>query len=216
MKKDIAVVHVYSVLYNEKVLLPYFLRHYGSIADRIVLYDHGSSDGSREIAQSHPAVELRNLDTDGHLRDDIILDTKKHVWKESRGKADLVIVCDIDEFVWHPKLRDFLNYSGTEQEAIQPLGFSMYSPSLPTTNGQIYDEIRKGVRDACWLDKVVLFNPSKVEEINYSPGCHTCKPAGERPLGACSQKKASGSDRRSRGSSSCGPCHTPCLLIRAI
>ena len=176
-------VHVYAIYHNEKILLPYFLRHYSLFADRIVLYDNDSTDGSPEVTAAHEKVEVRKLDSRGELRDDLMLGIKNNAWKESRGEADWVIVCDIDEFFWHPKVPALLMTLSAENfTALRPIGFSMFSDSAPTEGKQIYESIRRGVRDRYWSDKVILFNPNKIEEIDYSTGCHECQPTGEVSL----------------------------------
>jgi glycosyltransferase involved in cell wall biosynthesis len=44
-------------VYNEEALLPHFLAHYAPIADRIVVWDNGSTDATPQIAQAHSKVE---------------------------------------------------------------------------------------------------------------------------------------------------------------
>ena len=34
-------IHVYTVSWNEEKIMPHFLRFYGAVADRIVVYDNG-------------------------------------------------------------------------------------------------------------------------------------------------------------------------------
>ena len=46
-------IDVYTILRNERIILPYFLRHYGSFADCLVVYDDRSDDGSRELLDKY-------------------------------------------------------------------------------------------------------------------------------------------------------------------
>ncbi len=99
------IVHVHVLCWNEEVLIPYFLDHY-SFADKIILYDHESDDNSLDLLSDN--VEVKTYSTGGEIRDDIWIDIKNNCWKTSRGEADFVIVCDMDEFLYHPNMRDFL------------------------------------------------------------------------------------------------------------
>ena len=102
------IVYVYTVCHNEALLLPYFLRHYGSFAEKVIVYDNQSTDGSADIAGSWPKTEVRTLDSGNELRDDLLLEVKNNCWKESRGKADLVIVCDVSVPFPHPSISEAL------------------------------------------------------------------------------------------------------------
>ena len=98
-------VHVYAVCWNESRVVGFFLRHYEEFADRIVVYDEGSDDGTRDILQTHPKIELRQFIRT--VPDSLELSKKAvhdHCWKEARGSADWVILVDIDEHVYHPNL----------------------------------------------------------------------------------------------------------------
>ena len=63
------VVHVYALCWNEEKILPYFLRHYGRIASKIVIYDNESSDRSVEIIRSYPNTEVIPYSTDEKIDD---------------------------------------------------------------------------------------------------------------------------------------------------
>ncbi len=40
------VVHLYAISWNEGAMIDFFLRHYESIADRFIVFDDSSSDGT--------------------------------------------------------------------------------------------------------------------------------------------------------------------------
>jgi hypothetical protein len=84
-----------------------------------------------------------------------------------------VIVTDVDEFVYHPNLVWALKR--TKETVILPRMFNMYSDALPTTSGQIYDEIQYGVE---FNSKMCLFRPAEITDMNYEPGCHFARPEG--------------------------------------
>jgi glycosyltransferase involved in cell wall biosynthesis len=164
------IVHTYALCFNEEVLLPYFLRHYGKASDRIVIYDNGSTDRSIEIIKASKA-ELRPFDTGGEHKDRAQTELKSTCYHESRGIADWVIVVDMDEFLWHPDFRGLLEkYSKDGITFPKVAGYDMVSPVVPSGQGQIYDEIQSGLRNSVYYDKREVFHPSI--DINFSPGCH--------------------------------------------
>jgi hypothetical protein len=159
-------------------MLPYFLRHYERFCKTIVVYDNGSDDRSREIVSAHPLCELRYVDSGGEYDESVLLKVKGETWKESREAADWVICCDIDEFLYHPNLLGFLADCRDRKVTVPvPDGWQLISEQFPVTNGQIYDGLNRGCPDGNYSKRVV-FNPSAVREINYSPGCHLARPEG--------------------------------------
>jgi hypothetical protein len=85
-------------VYNEEALLPHFLAHYAPIADRIVVWDNGSTDATPQIAREHPKVELRTFWSDGY--DELsVLARLDQVKEESAGTFDWCLFPDCDEFV---------------------------------------------------------------------------------------------------------------------
>jgi len=162
-------IDVFTVCHNEQKLLPYFLRHYSSFAN-ITIFDNESTDKSVEIAEKGGAKVI-SFNTNGEFREDTMTDIRNSCWKES--KSDWVIVCDIDELVYHEDLPKALStINGT---VIMPRMFNMYSEVFPTTQGQIYEEINMGVD---MHGKMCLFKPTEIKAMNYDVGCHNAKPEG--------------------------------------
>jgi glycosyltransferase involved in cell wall biosynthesis len=170
------VVHVYTVLYNEEILLPYFLRHYGVFAEKIVCFDNGSTDRSAEIIDAHPATERIVFETDG-LFDRIHLQLKSE-YRKSRGRADWVICVDCDEFIYHPELPKLLQ-SYQDKGITYPKidGFEMVSDQTPKTDGQIYEVAKIGFPSEGYSKRVV-FNPSL--EVFFEAGCHSARVEGNK------------------------------------
>ena len=142
------IIHVYSNMYNEAVLLPYWLRHYETIADRIFVWDAGSTDGTREILVEHPKVTLLPRENRAHHDNYYVTVLYPQYETYSRGIANWVIIADADEFVYHPHIHDILHRA--QEEGIQMIhcpGYSMLSDTLPTTDGHIYTAHPMGVPD---------------------------------------------------------------------
>jgi glycosyltransferase involved in cell wall biosynthesis len=106
-------IHVYSMGWNEGRFLPFYLAHYGMFAERIVYFDNESDDETSQLLDADPRCERRTIATQGEMRDDILVQLKNSAWKESRGLADWVVVCDVDELLYHPALRQYLESCGT-------------------------------------------------------------------------------------------------------
>jgi len=172
------IIHLYAISYNEEVLMPHFIKHYSSFCDKLYIYDNFSNDMTAEICSTNPKVELLQFDSGGEIHDDIYLTIKNNIWKRSRGIADFVIVCDIDEFLYHNNLIEELNQLKLNGiTLIKPIGFHMISESLPITENDLFEDFKMGVR-AENFDKIICFDPNKIDEINYQYGAHTCYPLG--------------------------------------
>ena len=165
-------VDVYSIMRNEIKILPYFLRHYETFADRIFVWDDGSNDGTREMLEVHPKVKLLPLNL-GRADDEYFV---RYLWPKykiiSRGHADWTICVDADEFIYHPNIAEKIEeLQRKEIRKVRCEGFTMYHPTFPTVQGQIYDEVKIGLRDK-WSTKTVLFSPEI--EIRWDIGRHRC------------------------------------------
>jgi hypothetical protein len=172
-----SIVHYYSLCWNEEKILPFVLDYYSEFCEKIVIMDNESDDNSHSIIGLFPNATFRTYTTNGKIRDDIYLDIKNNIWKESRGKADWVIVCDTDEILFHPSLIEKLDELKCQGVSIiRPFGFDMYSKSFPTES---LLEIKNGISDNRHLRKCIIFNPNMIEEINYKAGCHKCYPKGK-------------------------------------
>lgn len=174
------IVHYYAVCWNEEKMLPFMFDHYEQFVDRFTIFDNFSTDNSEAIINSHRNTEIKKFNTEGKLNDIIQLNIKNNCWKQSRGKADYVIVCDIDEFFYHPEIKTCLTQIRQHGWTItRPHGFEMYSEHYPQYDSKrrITEMVRMGVASH-WYNKSILFDPHKIVEVNYDPGCHSCHPLG--------------------------------------
>ena len=168
-------VEVHILAFNEAEILNYALRHYTTFAERIVIHDGGSDDGTRNIAAKYGA-EVLDWDTKGQLNDELALKRKNECWQGT--PADWVIVVDADEFIYFPLgAKETLEaYENMGACVIKPHGFEMFSETYPTTHGQIYEECAMGAPDNEWYSKPVLFSAKHVEESGFGVGAHESEP----------------------------------------
>ncbi len=132
------------------------------------MYDNYSTNDAVEVAKKL-GFEIRNFGVEGELNDLEYLKVKNHCWKEARGEADYVIVCDVDEFIYHHQIVEMLALC-KKKGITFPLmeGYDMYSDKLPKES--IF-EIDTGVYSKKY-GKQIIFDPNAIEEIDYEPGCH--------------------------------------------
>lgn len=172
------IIHLYSVCFNEQVLMPHFLNYYINFCDKLFIYDNQSSDNTVKICQEFENVEVLQFETSNKIRDDIFLNIKNNIWKKSRGIADLVIVCDIDEFLYINNIKEELSKIFVEGVTIiKSIGFNMVSSELPNDEDNLLSKFKFGTRSSSF-DKVILFDPNKIDEINFDFGAHICNPVG--------------------------------------
>lgn len=165
-------VWVYTVIRDEKDILGYWLRHYAVFADKLIIYDDDSIDGSKEMLAACPLAEVRCWPRHHFLDDDFVKEVSERVYKEAVGKADWVIWADIDEFFYAPNILAVLAQAKAEGfDAIKVEGFNMMNDGLPPDDGQtqLTSILRKGLRSPVY-DKHVVFRPEA--DMHWSTGRH--------------------------------------------
>ena len=173
------VVHYYAVCWNEEKMLPFMFQHYETFVDKFFIYDNESTDKSADIIAVNPNAKKISFQTEG-FEDEIQNTIKNECWKSSRGKADYVIVCDIDEFLYTPNIQEYLSNLQTSGISM-PLsqGFDMCNPQFPNyrTTPLLVEAVKSGVPNRDY-SKCILFSPYKIVDVNYEPGAHFCHPYG--------------------------------------
>jgi glycosyltransferase involved in cell wall biosynthesis len=172
-------VHLYTSCWNEELIIPFFLRHYEPIVDRIVVYDDNSTDRTLELLAACPKVETRPLQRGAQSFLDAHLALFETCWQESRGEADWVCLADLDEFVFHPDWHAFLAAQKDDGVTIiASVGYDMVSESFPPAGAQLATTLTRGQRDF-HLDKPSLFVPDAIDRVNHTVGRHCCSPTGQ-------------------------------------
>ena len=172
-------VDCYFICWNEIKVLPFMMQYLKKLGVRnIYVYDNGSDDGSIEYLKSFGNVTLRHFDSNG-IDERAYLAVKNHCWKDS--DADWVIVCDTDEAMYcttdFDDILDYYEKNGIS--CVAPLWTDIYSEKFPEYDeNRLMHEITGGVvkQETTKHNKFLLFQPSKIAEINYLPGCHYAQP----------------------------------------
>jgi hypothetical protein len=175
------IVHLYAPCWNEERMIPFFLRHYEYLVDRIFIHDDGSSDRSRDLLTAHPKVSWECLglpSNDGTRHSGELLGYYDEVWKRSRGVADWVILCNIDELFHHADPRGYLERCRAEGVTLIPSeGWDMVRWRFPAPDADLVRDVGRGVRKMR-MDKVFAFDPDAIQETRFSRGRHRALPHG--------------------------------------
>lgn len=172
MKVSESMITIYTVTYNESLLLQFMINHYRErFPDcRIVIYDNMSTDDTVKIALANDC-EVTSFDTNNEFQDRRHMEIKNNCWK--KAKTDWVLMCDLDELV-------DINQAQLAKE--ENLGASMIRSEtydmINMKDGNLdIKGMKYGVKSPI-PSKLFLFNKKFIKEINYGPGCHICNPIG--------------------------------------
>jgi hypothetical protein len=177
---------VITLAKNERIIMPFFLRHYERFADEIIVFDNQSTDGTRDIIQCCPKTRLVDYNTGGLLYDSIHGQIKNDVYRNVGQyalkpplKADWFVIVDADEMLVHSDIRAYLQWcldTGVTMPRVK--GYEMMGDTVPKDDGKslITDLIVLGA-DYPEGGKQCIVPPSV--QINYLPGAHVCHPSGK-------------------------------------
>ncbi len=161
------LVEAYVMCWNEIETIHLTIQHYQKFCDKITILDNYSDDGTREKAEEM-GCSIRLFGKRGQLDDKEYLKIKNEVYKQS--KAKFVIVCDSDEILHHPDLRSILE--SETGNIFNTIGWDIFSNEMPVDD---FLEIQTGIFTPNYCKKII-FSPHI--NINYSYGCHVCRPVG--------------------------------------
>ncbi len=143
------------------------------------MYDNYSTDNSRELIKNHPKADLINLFTWGRFSEKALTKSRNTGWKRSKGHADFVLVCDVDELLHHAEMISTLRQFQDEGVTIaKTRGLQMVSDQFPATNAPLIEQVKTGHEDHRF-SKAVLFDPNAIEDMHFDYGSHECKPEGD-------------------------------------
>ena len=118
-------------------------------------------------------------DSSDKLDDRALMHIRNEAWKAYRDDCDWVIVCDVDEFLYHPDLHARLRAFKAEGVTLPMVeGFEMLSKDHPVhrPGHYIWQDIQTGTPNPRYYNKNLIFDPAI--DINYTLGCHGCQPTG--------------------------------------
>jgi Glycosyl transferase family 2 len=172
-------IALYCLCWNEARIIPFFLRHYLPLVERIFVFDNGSTDQSLTLLSGDERIKVAHF----RVPADSFVDEERRlsdaIWKPSRGEADWVAVVDMDEHIHHSDLHSHLAACRRQGiTAIQAVGYEMVSVEFPEPDATLCDTITTGFRYPAALDKFCLFDPNAIAMSNFHPGRHKASPVG--------------------------------------
>lgn len=170
-------IHAHILAWNEEKILPFTLDYYSHFCEKIFIYDNMSDDGSSNIYKKYQKVKVFKWNSNNQFNDFYHVQLKNNVYKErSRDQnVDWVIVCDCDEFLYHPNLIDVLeNYKSIGINVPKISGHDMVSDSFPVHDDVLLpNKIKIGSQRYQDLCKHIIFDPKL--NVNYGVGAHSFK-----------------------------------------
>jgi glycosyltransferase involved in cell wall biosynthesis len=165
-------IDAYIIAWNEAKILPYTLDHYKQFCDKITVYDNMSTDESDKIYEDY-GVNVVKWDTPDKKYNDVTLaEMKSNVYKQSRGKADWVVMCDCDEYLYHENLLEKLEeYKAMGITMPKIDGHDMFHETFPEYDGELLtDKVKIGSETYDVMCKNIIFDPNL--DVRYMPGAH--------------------------------------------
>lgn len=165
-------IHAHILAWNEEKILPYTLDHYSKICERIFIWDNMSTDSSHEIYKKYHKVEVIKWDSGGEINELYYVKIKSLGYRETSKDCDWVVVCDCDEFLYHPNLESKL--AEYKEKGINvPLisGHDMVSERFPEYDGKpLVEKVKIGSEIYDTMCKNIIFDPKLY--VSYGIGGH--------------------------------------------
>lgn len=160
---------IFTICKDEARMMVWFLRHYSTIADKIIVFDEQSSDGTRELVKACPKAELHEWPWHG-LDDEKFQFAVNNWYREEVGNYDYVAWVDVDELLWSPNLLRDIEQS--KADVITTTGYALINrEGWPVDDGksQAYELVKTGVRQSNY-DKPIIWRPEI--SIQHAIGRH--------------------------------------------
>lgn len=170
-----------TLCYNEIDILPFVSQYWERMADKVVVYDNGSTDGSIEYLKSLPYVEIRHFESSGQ-NDIIQKEIKEKAYLEFKDKFDIIIITDMDEVFYFKDCKAVLEafigggnnvlvtpiYSLCEDNSPQPVENKL----LHQLCHKFYKQKMNHMQGFEEISKLSIFNCKNVDSVLMSVGQH--------------------------------------------
>jgi hypothetical protein len=167
------IIHAHILAYNEEKILPFTLDYYSQFCEKIYIYDNMSTDSSDDIYKKYDKVNVIKWDSNNEINEINYINIKSNCYKQYSRHADWVIICDCDEFLYHNRLIDKLNYYKENNISVPKInGHDMVSETFPVYDGElITNKIKIGSEVYPPFCKNIIFNPKL--DVEYGIGGHS-------------------------------------------
>ena len=169
---------------NEIDIIPFCVDYWKRIADKVVVYDNGSTDGSIEELSKHQFIDVRHFVSEG--QNELIQKTiKENAYLEFKNDYDVVIITDMDEVFYFNDLEPLLGemIDGGYNCMITPI-YSLCEDSKPLYEQgkylhqlchKFYKQKMNHMKDFEDVSKISIFNTRVTDKIEMSVGQHYVK-----------------------------------------
>ena len=169
------IIHAHILAWNEEKILPYTLDYYSSFCEKIFIHDNMSTDNSDEIYKKYDKVEVIKWESNEQINEMNYVNIKNNEYKKHSRKdgVDWVIVCDCDEFLYHPNLMEKLeSYKKMGITVPKVSGHDMVSDEFPVYDGDLLiNKIKIGSERYEPMCKKIIFNP--FIDVQFGVGAHS-------------------------------------------
>jgi len=167
---------VFLMCHNERLMIARTCDHYRRLLPgcEIVVCDNESSDGSAQIARDL-GCRVRSFATGDTFDELVMLGVRNNVWKEA--KSGWIVMCDMDEYLC-VSARELAEEAAKGVTMLTTRGFEIVGASAsPELDDIDLARLDRGYPSE-WYSKRACFRREAIAEMNYSVGCHQCRPAG--------------------------------------
>jgi len=167
------IIDAHILSWNEEMILPYTLDHYSKFCRKIYVHDNMSMDSSDSIYKMYPKVVVRKWHSNDEINELNYVKIKSDSYRKYSRDCDWVIVCDCDEFLYHPDLLTKLSeYKKAGVNVPRISGHDMVSESFPTYKGEkLTDLVKTGSKLYETMSKNIIFDPKL--DVTYGIGGHS-------------------------------------------
>lgn len=174
-------IYLYTVCYNEIDILPWVIDYWKRIPiTKAVVYDNGSKDGTLEYLSQFEWIEIRHFQTDGH-NDSMHAFIKNTAWKDAKGEADYVVVCDMDEVLWGDIESELKKMKEGGYNVLGNPWYALCGDEYPKyeEGKYLHQLVKRGYKQYInhmpqfeHLGKFMVIDPNITESTNWSVGNH--------------------------------------------
>lgn len=172
----------FAMVKNEVDIIEPFVRHNMQFLDALIVFDHYSSDGTREVllklSREYNSVAVCTYDRDAHDQGELL--TKQLAKFQQKFRADLAIFLDADEFI---RFDDGIDFASCARD-LSPGGVGLIpwrtyipDPDAPITLAEPLDRftLRRSREMPTYYKVLVRLNGATDSQFCITQGSHTVR-----------------------------------------